>query len=131
MQAQLRPSSPTTSPTRRPLPSAAPIRPSQSPRARILLATGNAIKAQLAAFATVTGTLGLDLTRRAGADADGRAQVNATNPIVPGSSISHWDPVASPNLLMEPAINGDLNHTLDLTLPLLHDLGWLDEEGRP
>ena len=52
-------------------------------------------------------------------------------PDVPGSSISHWDPVASPNLLMEPAINGDLNHTLDLTLPLLHDLGWLDEEGRP
>ena len=101
------------------------------PAARILLATGNAIKAQLAAFATVTGTLGLDLTRRAGADAAGRAQVNATNPIVPGSSISHWDPVASPNLLMEPAINGDLNHTLDLTLPLLHDLGWLDEEGRP
>ena len=101
------------------------------PAARILLATGNAIKAQLTAFATVTGTLGLDMTRRAGADAAGRAQVNATNPIVPGSSISHWDPVASPNLLMEPAINGDLNHTLDLTLPLLHDLGWLDEEGRP
>ena len=101
------------------------------PAARILLSTGNAIKAQLAGFATVTGTLGLDMTRRAGADAAGRAQVNATNPIVPTSSISHWDPVASPNLLMEPAINGDLNHTLDLTLPLLHDIGWLDEEGRP
>ena len=79
---------------------------------------------------TVAGTLGLDLTRRARADAARRAQVNATNPIVPGSSISHWDPVASPNLLMEPAINGDLNHALDLTLPLLHDLGWLDEETR-
>ena len=79
---------------------------------------------------TVTGTLGLDMTRRAGADANGRAQVNATNPIVPGSSIAHWDPVASPNLLMEPAINADLNHSLDLTLPLLHDIGWLDEETR-
>ena len=99
------------------------------PAARILLATGNAIKTQLAGN-TVTGTLGLDRTRRAGADADGRAQVNATNPILPGSSISHWDPVAFPNLLMEPAINADLNHTLDLTLTLLHDLGWLDEEDR-
>jgi hypothetical protein len=100
------------------------------PAARILRDTGNAIKARLAALETVTGTLGLDMTRRAGADANGRAQVNATNPIVPGSSIAHWDPIASPNLLMEPAINADLNHSLDLTLPLLHDIGWLDEEGR-
>jgi hypothetical protein len=97
---------------------------------RILRDTGLAIKAQLAASTNVSGTLGLDMTRRAGADANGRAQVNATNPIVPGSSIAHWDPVAFPNLLMEPAINPDLNHTLDLTLPLLHDIGWLDEEER-
>jgi hypothetical protein len=100
------------------------------PAARILRDTGAAIKARLNAGETVSGTLGLDMTRRAGADANGHAQVNATNPIVPGSSIAHWDPVASPNLLMEPAINADLNHTLDLTLPLLHDIGWLDEEGR-
>jgi hypothetical protein len=100
------------------------------PAARILRDTGNAIKAQLNAGQAVTGTLGLDMTRRAGADANGRAQVNATNPIVPGSSIAHWDPVASPNLLMEPAINADLNHSLDLTLPLLFDIGWLDEEQR-
>lgn len=100
------------------------------PAARILLDTGNAIKARLSAGETVTGTLGLDMTRRAGADVNGRAQVNATNPIVPGSSIAHWDPIASPNLLMEPAINADLNHSLDLTLPLLHDIGWLDEEAR-
>jgi hypothetical protein len=100
------------------------------PAARILRDTGNAIKAQLNANQAVTGTLGLDMTRRAGADINGRAQVNATNPIVPGSSIAHWDPVASPNLLMEPAINADLNHSLDLTLPLLHDIGWLDEEVR-
>lgn len=100
------------------------------PAARILRDTGIAIKARLNAGDTVIGTLGLDMTRRAGADANGRAQVNATNPIVPGSSIAHWDPIASPNLLMEPAINDDLNHSLDLTLPLLHDIGWLDEELR-
>jgi hypothetical protein len=29
----------------------------------------------------------------------------------------------------EPAINGDLNHTLDPTVPLLHDIGWLEDEG--
>lgn len=100
------------------------------PAARITRDTGNAIKARLSAGDIVTGTLGLDMTRRAGADVNGRAQVNATNPIVPGSSIAHWDPIASPNLLMEPAINADLNHSLDLTLPLLHDIGWLDEEAR-
>jgi hypothetical protein len=100
------------------------------PAARIVRDLGTAIKARLNAGETVSGTLGLDMTRRAGADANGYAQVNATNPIVPGSSIAHWDPVASPNLLMEPGINADLNHTLDLTLPLLHDIGWLDEEER-
>ena len=100
------------------------------PAARILRDLGTAIKARLTAGEIVSGTLGLDMTRRAGADANGHAQVNATNPIVPGSSIAHWDPVASPNLLMEPAINADLNHSLDLTLPLLHDIGWLDEETR-
>ena len=45
-----------------------------------------------------------------------------------GSSVSHWDVSAFPNLLMEPNINADLTTTLvpplDLTLPLLKDLGW-------
>ncbi len=101
------------------------------PSGRILLAVGTAIKAELAGSNAVTATLGIDLSRRAGANEDGFAQVNATNPIVPGSSIAHWDPIASPNLLMEPAINADLNHSFDLTLPLLRDIGWLDEENRP
>ncbi len=101
------------------------------PSGRILLAVGTAIKAELAGSNAVTATLGLDLSRRAGANQDGFAQVNATNPIVPGSSIAHWDPIASPNLLMEPAINADLDHSFDLTLPLLRDIGWLDEDIRP
>ena len=101
------------------------------PAARILLVVGTSIKGALTAGETVNATLGVDLTRLAGANEDGFAQVNATNPIVPGSSIAHWDPIASPNLLMEPAINADLDHSPDLTLPLLHDLGWLDEDNRP
>ncbi|HEY0157379.1 MAG TPA: PA domain-containing protein [Thermoanaerobaculia bacterium] len=42
----------------------------------------------------------------------------------PGSSTHHWDVNASPNLLMEPSINSDLLHGLDLTLYQLLDIGW-------
>jgi hypothetical protein len=42
----------------------------------------------------------------------------------PGSSTYHWDTVASPNLLMEPSVNSDLLHGLDLTLHQLLDIGW-------
>lgn len=69
-----------------------------------------------------------DSTRRAGADAAGRPLLYTPNPLVPGSSVSHWDVSAFPNLLMEPNINSDLTTVLippkDLTLPLLKDLGW-------
>jgi len=92
------------------------------PSVRISLADGNTLKGQLAAG--VTATLGVDLTRRAGASAEGFALINAPNPVVSGSSISHWDPIASPNLIMEPAINPDLTDNLDLTKPLMEDIGW-------
>ena len=73
----------------------------------------------------------LDLTIRAGADAAGRARMYAPSPVSGGSSISHYDTVASRNLLMEPAINPDLTHNLeapdDLTHELLRDLGWYDD----
>ena len=72
--------------------------------------------------------LGVNLTQRAGTDALGRALMYTPNPFQGGSSVSHWDTVAFPNLLMEPAINADLTHTVgppaDLTLPLLRDIGW-------
>ena len=72
--------------------------------------------------------LGVDMTIRAGADALGRARVFAPFPVVGGSSISHYDTVASRNLLMEPAISGDLTHNLsapfDLTYALMRDIGW-------
>jgi hypothetical protein len=42
--------------------------------------------------------------------------------------VSHFDTIAFPNLLMEPAINGDLQHAVtlpwDLTFELLKDIGW-------
>jgi hypothetical protein len=76
----------------------------------------------------VTSTIGVDPSIRAGADAAGRARVFAPFPVAGGSSISHYDTVAFRNLLMEPAINGDLTHRVkspdDLTFELLRDEGW-------
>jgi PA domain len=93
---------------------------------------GLAIVGQLAGG--VSATIGVDLTIRAGADALNRARVYAPFPVVGGSSISHYDTVASRNLLMEPNISPDLTHNVkapfDLTLELLTDVGWYpDADG--
>ncbi len=99
------------------------------PSVRITLATGNAIKANLGGG--VNATLGLNMALRAGANAQGFAQLWAVNPVALGSSISHWDIIAFPNQLMEPAINPDLTNSveppLDLTLPLMRDVGWFPD----
>src|SRR4029453_4600440 len=95
------------------------------PTVRITQDDGNAIRGQLGVG--VSGTLGVDPTLIAGADHEGRALVNATDPVQPGSSISHWDPIALPNQLMEPALNSDLSHVVDgvdLTLSHFRDIGW-------
>jgi hypothetical protein len=79
----------------------------------------------------VNAQLGVDLTMRAGADEQRRALMNAPNPVQPGSSISHWDPIAFRNQLMEPSINADLTHGVappaDLSLPLMRDVGWFPD----
>src|SRR5206468_10641175 len=80
------------------------------PSVRIMQADGVIIKAQLGAG--VSATLGLDLSVRSGADTAGFALLNTPSPVQPGSSISHWDPIAAPNQLMEPSINGDLTHSV-------------------
>jgi hypothetical protein len=65
---------------------------------------------------------------RAGADAAGRPMLYTPNPVVPGSTISHWDTSATPNQIMEPSINGNLPHSIavpkDLTVSLMRDVGW-------
>ncbi|OYV00619.1 MAG: peptidase [Burkholderiales bacterium PBB5] len=77
---------------------------------------------------SVVGALAIDPTRKAGTDAAGRPLLYTPNPLVGGSSVSHWDVSAFPNLLMEPNINSDLGTVMvapkDLTVPLLKDLGW-------
>jgi hypothetical protein len=101
---------------------------------------GAAVKAALPG---VTATVGLDPDHVAGTR-DGYALLYAPRPVEPGSSISHFDTTASPNQLMEPAINADLTHSVDvafqagqradLTAPLLRDVGWYadaDLDGAP
>jgi hypothetical protein len=100
------------------------------PVVRITQADGATLRSNLASGVNVT--LLLNTSVLAGADASGRPLLFSTNPIQSGSSISHWDTIAFPNLLMEPNINTDLTHSVDLTLPLLRDIGWfadLDLDG--
>jgi len=97
------------------------------PAISIIRADGLAILGQVG----VVANIGVDPTIRAGADALGRARLYAPFPRVAGSSVSHYDTVARRNLLMEPAINGDLTHNLsapyDLTLELFRDIGWFPD----
>jgi hypothetical protein len=96
------------------------------PTVSVRRADGLAIIAQLGAG--VTANIGVNPNIRAGADSSHRARVYAPFPVVGGSSISHFDTVASRNLLMEPAINADLTHKVkapdDMTFELLRDIGW-------
>lgn len=75
-----------------------------------------------------TASLALDATRKAGTDFAGRPLLYTPTTLASGSSVSHWDVSAFPNLLMEPNINADLGKILvppkDLTVPLLKDIGW-------
>lgn len=102
------------------------------PSVRITQADGVRLKAALLKRSRTTSgvvaNLGLDLSRLAGTDSERRILMYTPNPLQPGSSVSHYTTDAKPNQLMEPAINGDLTHTVeppaDLTLPLLQDIGW-------
>jgi hypothetical protein len=90
------------------------------PSVRVTLADGTKLRANLPASAS----LGLDSAQYAGADASGRLLMYSPNPYESGSSVSHWDTTASPNLLMEPNISSDLGSTVDATLAAFQDIGW-------
>lgn len=100
------------------------------PAVRITLADGQTIRTALAS-GTVNVTLGVDPAVRAGADRAGRALLYTPNPVQPGSTVSHWDTIATPNQLMEPAINNDLKLAVDvpydLTRAQLRDVGWFPD----
>jgi len=107
------------------------------PSAGITQADGDKLKAAVAAAkpygtraaaGVVVASLGIDASRKAGADLAGRPLLYTPSTLASGSSVSHWDVTAFPNLLMEPNINSDLTLTLtppkDITLPLMKDIGW-------
>ncbi len=94
------------------------------PTIAITLADGNTLKTALAG-GPVNVTLRLSPTVRAGLHPSGRVRMYAPNPFQGGSSVSHYDVSATPNLLMEPAINPDLTSSVDLTAALFRDIGWL------
>jgi len=81
-----------------------------------------AIKGQLGVG--VIASIGVDGTLLAGADPNGRVKMYAPNPLEPGSSVSHFDVSATPNLLEEPFINNDLTNRPDLNQYLFADIGW-------
>ncbi len=97
---------------------------------RTTLADGATLKAALVSKTAkrITASLGLNTSQYAGADVFGRALLYTPNPYQRGSSVSHWDTIAFPNQLMEPAINRDLLHSVtkpaDLTFELRKDIGW-------
>ncbi|QJD93045.1 peptidase [Duganella dendranthematis] len=102
------------------------------PVVRITLEDGQALKQAIArrtrTHSGMYANLGVNLGIRAGTDPLGRVLMYAPRPNQPGSSVSHCDTSATPNQLMEPAINADLRHEVkppfDLTYPLLKDIGW-------
>jgi hypothetical protein len=93
---------------------------------RVTQADGATLKSQIPSGLSVT--LKLDTNRYAGADLSRRPFVYTPTPVDPGSSVSHWDTLATPNQLMEPFISDDLTHNVttpsDLTFELLKDIGW-------
>jgi hypothetical protein len=73
---------------------------------------------------SLTARLGGSPALALGADPQQRPFLYATNPVSKGSSVSHFDPLAYPDLLMEPFSTPPAKHDPDLTLPALQDIGW-------
>jgi len=92
------------------------------PAVRVTLPDGNALKAMVG----LNVTLETSATLKAGADASGRMLMYSPNPFASGSSVSHWDVSATPNLSQEPAINTNLHDGVDITINQMSDIGWLD-----
>mgnify|MGYP001290195740 CR=1 FL=1 len=78
--------------------------------------------------APIHAQLRRDRDSLAGANADRRVFLFTPSPFQPGSSVSHYDSSASPNLLMEPSASPNqaiaVRAPQDLTFELFRDIGW-------
>lgn len=100
------------------------------PAVMVSLDDGNLLKAAEpeGLFATIRPSA----DRLAGADPQGRVLVYTPNPLQTGSSVSHFDANARPNLLLEPAFQSDVGpRQVDLALSLFHDEGWFHDAPAP
>jgi len=83
--------------------------------------------ASLRAVAPALVHVGRNVTTRAGTVAN-FPRLYAPAAFAQGSSVSHWDISTTPNMLMEPFINSDLERRVknpdDLSWSLLRDIGW-------
>jgi hypothetical protein len=73
---------------------------------------------------TITLSLSSDNTRMTGADAQGRPFLYASDPVRPGSTVSHWDPLARPDLIQEPESGYGHPHDVTIEAALMRDIGW-------
>jgi hypothetical protein len=78
----------------------------------------------LAGASGISVRLDADSGRLVGADAQGRVYLYASNPILDGSTVSHWDPLTRPNLIQEPNDTYDTSHDLRMEAALMRDIGW-------
>ena len=69
-------------------------------------------------------SLGAVADQRVGADAMGRTDLFASSPVLGASTLSHWDPLARPDLLMEPQIASKAPHDQRMELAAFRDIGW-------
>lgn len=86
---------------------------------------GAAIRAALGSPARAT--IRLDPQNLAGTDSMSRPKMYAPADLEEGSSVSHWDTSAEPDLLMEPSISNSLGHGVDLSRDLFSDIGWFSD----
>lgn len=93
-----------------------------------LKADVDAVRDRFGGRVAVQGVLYRDPRQLSGADAQRRPFLFTPGAYQPGSSVSHYDSSAFPNLLMEP--NASPNQAVavraprDLTFELLRDIGW-------
>lgn len=79
---------------------------------------GNLIRPELPGVSAV-----MRVNERLGVHSSGRALLYAPTVVAPGSSVSHFDVTASPDLLMEPFTSEEVFDQLDLTPAQFKDVG--------
>ncbi|MGE8280616.1 MAG: PA domain-containing protein [Stenotrophomonas sp.] len=100
------------------------------PAIQLTLADSDRIRAGLKS-ASLKASTTVAPNKRVGSDLAGRPLLYAPPEVEQGSSFSHFDYSASPNVLMEPSASDDTDaaHLVDLTLGTFADQGWTLNPG--